>query len=141
MSDNLYAPPEADPAELTLAERLLNEQSMPGVIVGALSAGIPSVILYALIVAMYSHPLIAFVLPGILIGYTVRFCGRAIEWRLRLVSGLITLILLLFINYLLTYPSGMILSLPSVALATILAKRNLDPTEQSALDRYLVLGK
>lgn len=139
--NDIYAAPESEPEAVSLAQKLLNEQSMIGVIVGSLSAGIPSTLLYALIVGIHTYPFLAYILPGILIGYTARFCGRAIQFRFQLVTGMITLGLLLGINYVLTYPSGLLLSLPSVVIAIVLAKRNLTREENAALARWEALGR
>ncbi|MCJ8272947.1 MAG: hypothetical protein MJK04_26560 [Psychrosphaera sp.] len=139
--EDIYATPNSDPDTGSVAQKILSEQSMLGVIVGSLSAGIPSTLIYALIVGVHTYPFLAYILPGILIGYTARFCGRAIELRFRLMTGAITLVLLLVINYVLTYPSGLLLSLPSVAIAIILSKRKLTRDENTALARWLALGR
>jgi hypothetical protein len=140
-NDSFYAPPQTEPAQMGTAQKILNEQSMLGVVVGSLSAGIPSTLIYTLIVGMHTFPIIAYIIPGILIGYTARYCGRAVEFRFRLVTGLITFALLVAINYVLTYPSGLLLSSPSVIIAIILAKRKLSRKENAALVRWQALGR
>ncbi len=138
----IYQPPQScDSQEPSLAQQLLQEQSMFGLIVGCLSAGIPSMLLYALLIAMYDLSVFAFVLPGILIGYTARFCGRGIHWHFRLVTGLITFTLLLSVNYILTFPSGLVFSIPSVVLAMILCNRKLTREENAALIQHEVFDK
>lgn len=140
--NSIYDTPQSSQdEEIPLALKLVQEQSMFGAIVGSLSAGIPSILIYALIVAMYNYPVVAYVLPGILIGLTSRFCGRGLYWRFRLVTGFITFVLLVVINYILTYPSGMVLSLPSVILAIILSKRQLTREENAAFIRFDALGR
>jgi hypothetical protein len=136
---DIYAAPDTQPQQRPLAEQVLSEQSMIGIVIGSLSAGIPSMMLYVIIVSMYAFPVAAYILPGLIIGFTARFCGRGIEFRFRLVCGLITFALLLVVNYFITYPSGIILSLPSVFLAIILAKRKLTREQNSALVRYKAL--
>jgi hypothetical protein len=139
--EDIYATPNSDPDTGSVAQKILSEQSMLGVIVGSLSAGIPSTLIYALIVGMHTYPVLAYLLPGLLIGFTSRFCGRAIEFRFRLMTGAITLVLLLVINYILTYPSGLLLSLPSVVIAIIVSKRKLTREENTALARWQALGR
>jgi hypothetical protein len=139
--NEFYAPPDSEPDEVPLAQKILSEQSMLGVVVGSLSAGIPSTLIYALVVGIHTYPIIAYVLPGLLIGYTSRFCGRGVEFRFRLVTGLITLALLAVINYVMTYPSGMLLSSPSILIAIIVAKRKLSREENAAIIRWDAVGR
>lgn len=123
-----------------LAVKLLQEQSMLGLVVGSIGAGIPAIWLYAIFVGMYNYPVIAYVLPGIIIGFTARFYGRGIYFRYQLTTGLITLALLGLINYILTYPSGMVLSLPSIILSMLLSKRKLSHDQTVALARHEALS-
>ena len=135
--ENPYQAPKAE--TIDLAERLIAEQNMAGVIIGTLSGLVPA----CLLATFFFHiPFVAFTIPGIFGGVFARFIGRGIELKYQLACSTTVFICMLIIQATIIHSARWFLfSLVSSVIAGLLSKRSLKREESDALYKRLVLNK
>ncbi|CAA0092680.1 Uncharacterised protein [BD1-7 clade bacterium] len=121
MTNDVYDSPQFDSdkgcAHRETIKSLKNEQSILGVSLGMLLGLIPSLTFLYVYNQSGQFPYLLMVVPGIVIAFAVRFCGRPYDLGIRVVPAVILAVLLaaLFfaldvspIAYPLTFVNGMI---------------------------------
>ncbi|MEN7343379.1 MAG: hypothetical protein AAAFM81_10570 [Pseudomonadota bacterium] len=134
-----YAPPAASNLSDAppLATQLLDEQSLVGTVVGAVSGGVPGYVFYTMVVLSNVAPAIAFFIPGVVIGFGAKWVGRGLTVMHALVAAGIALLgLLSCLFFVKLTPVGFLMSLPNVLIAGLLAKRSLTREQAKALYDY-----
>lgn len=124
---------DSSTAELPRGKVLVNEQSIPGALIGGLSGAVIGFFVY--VMPFYFGHGTGFALPaaGIITGLMVQFCGRGIEAK----YGLIGVAFTVFSHvagwgFIGISGIGAIMILPSLALAFMLSFRRLSPDDQKA---------
>ncbi|MEM8984174.1 MAG: hypothetical protein AAGC71_14170 [Pseudomonadota bacterium] len=121
--------------EEALGERIQSEQSVIGSFIGSIAAGVPGFLLYA--IALDSARLLAFVLPGIAVGFGAKWVGRGLDRVHMAISGIVVLVgLVLFLVFLELSPVAFVLSLPNVLIAALISKRSLSLEQEKAFRAY-----
>lgn len=142
--DDIYKAPSSNVDEedekTTTVRRLYKEQSYIAATLGALVGLVPGVVL-TIFIASQSRGIVTIMIlliPGIVAGLTVKFCGRAFEARVRLPASILTsLVTFLFFLMMPSYLVFFIAFLNGLIVMG-LSRRNLSYAEESALYAYRI---
>lgn len=139
--EDIYQAPQSEALPQTPIERTLSKQSLIGTVIGTFSAGIPSMLLYIMILNFDLFVLadidiaLFFIIPvlGFIIGITAKVCGGGIQKRHQLCCGAITLFLVIIANLFVQSHIGLFSSLIAVFVASYFSKIRLTEQEKVAL--------
>ena len=134
-----YAPPAAENLSDAppLATQLLDEQSIVGTFVGAVSGGVPGYVFYTMVVLSDLAPAIAFFIPGVVIGFGAKWVGRGLGLLHTLVAAGVALLgLLICLFFIKLTAVGFLMSLPNVLISVFLETRIYNREQAKALYDY-----
>lgn len=138
MAETESLSPEArQAAQEELRDKLIAEQSLTGAIVGGFAAALPGFFLYLTMLNGGWHPIILFFVPGVFVGFGVRWFGRGIlpvYGRIAAFVVVIGLALVWAFYGLAEIAIG--LAIPNVFIAMLLAPRSLTRKEGGAVYDY-----
>ena len=120
-----------------LRDRIVDEQSMAGVLTGSIVGAAGGVIVYLAIWHLILIPLIALFAPGVMAGYLAKLTGKAFQLKYRAICGAVTFVALAAVGlYVDLNPMAILVALPNAVLAVALSRRKLTKDEERAIYRY-----
>lgn len=142
--NTLYKSTDTPLPPIAFGKKLIEQQTVFGTIVGALSAGVPIQIIYVVTVNLandiaYSTAiaLSIILLSGYIVAYVARFCGRGFEDKYRVITAAIYAITIVFIHlWLLKSILHIFYTLPAIPICWYYGKRKLTPHELRAIIRW-----
>ena len=146
--DDIYQSPTSklddDDEKTALCRKLYREQSYVAVLLATVFGLIPSLVLVVFLITQSSRsfvPLLVLLIPGIVVGLMVKFCGRAFDARVRLPAAIITAVVM-FAFIFLFFTNFIVVALAFIdgLIVMGLSRRNLSYAEESAIYAHR-LGK
>ena len=115
-------------------ERLVSEQSLFGIVFGAILGIIVSGSFLIFINAMVIIPVYFLIVPGFIIGFFVKFAGRPFQGKYCIIAAALTAILYLGLAIFLgATPLVIFLAIPNAICAGLIGKRSLTKEERAAV--------